>query len=71
MTLCKVPVRPVSTCASETWPLTKADERSLGLFERKILRSVFGAVQWRRRYKFELYKYMMSHIWLNNIKLID
>jgi hypothetical protein len=25
--------------------LTKADERTLGLFERKILRSIFGAVQ--------------------------
>jgi hypothetical protein len=43
-----------------TWTLTKADERALGLFERKILGSLFGAVrdegQWRRRYNFELYK---------------
>jgi hypothetical protein len=31
--------------ASETWILTKADERALGLFERKILRSIFGAVR--------------------------
>jgi hypothetical protein len=44
MTVYKVLVRPVATCASETWTLTKADERALGLFERKILRSIFGAV---------------------------
>jgi hypothetical protein len=42
MTLCKVVVRPVATYASETWTLTMAD---VGLFERKILRSIFGAVQ--------------------------
>jgi hypothetical protein len=60
MTLYKVLVRPVATHASETWTLTKADERALELFERKFLRSTFGAVrdkgQWRRRYNFELYK---------------
>jgi hypothetical protein len=60
MTLYKALVRQVATYASETWTLTKADERALGLFERKIHRSVFGAVrdkgQWRRRYNFEFYK---------------
>jgi hypothetical protein len=58
--LYNVLVRPVATYASETWTLTKADDRALGLFGRKILRSVFGTVQdkgqWRRRYNFELYK---------------
>jgi sorting nexin-29 len=58
--LYKVLVRPVVTCGSETWMLTKADERSLGIFERKILRCIFGAVlengQWRKIYNFELYK---------------
>jgi hypothetical protein len=44
MTLCKVLVRPVAKYSSETWTLSKADERGLGLFERKILRSIFGAV---------------------------
>jgi sorting nexin-29 len=33
------------TCASKTWTLTKADDRALGLFERMILRSIFGAVE--------------------------
>jgi hypothetical protein len=50
----------VATYASDTWTLTKADERALGLFERKILRSIFGSVQdkgqWKRRHNFELYK---------------
>jgi hypothetical protein len=32
MALCKVVVRPVGTYASETWTLTKTDERTLGLF---------------------------------------
>jgi hypothetical protein len=57
--LYKVLVRPVATYASETWTLTKSDEKALGLFERKILRSIFGVVQdkgqWRRRYNFEFY----------------
>jgi hypothetical protein len=49
----------VAIYASETWTLTKTDERALGLFERKVLRCIFGAVQdkgqWIRTYNFELY----------------
>jgi hypothetical protein len=45
MTLYKLLIRPVATYASETWTLTMADERALGLFGRKILGSVFGAVR--------------------------
>ena len=45
--------------ASETWVLTKEDENALSRFERKILRSIFGAINdrglWRRRYNSELY----------------
>jgi hypothetical protein len=59
MILYKVFVRPIATHASEIWTLTRADERALGLFERKILGNISGAVQdkgqWRRRYNFELY----------------
>jgi hypothetical protein len=40
--------------------LSKADERSLGLFERRVLKCIFGEVQnkgtWRKRYNHELYK---------------
>jgi hypothetical protein len=35
MILYKVLTRPVATCASETWMLTKEDERTLGISERK------------------------------------
>jgi hypothetical protein len=53
-------MRPVLTYVSETWVLSKADERSFGLFERRVLRCIFGAVQdkgtWRKRYNYELYK---------------
>ena len=60
MLLYKVFIRPVVTYASETWVLTKEDENALSRFERKILRSIFGAIndrgQWRKRYNSELYE---------------
>jgi hypothetical protein len=59
-------VRPVAAHAPQIWTFTKAEDRELGVSERKILRSIFGAVQdkvhWRRRrYNFALYEigYMM------------
>jgi hypothetical protein len=56
----EVLVRPVLTYASETWTLSKTDERLLSVFERKILRCIFGAEQenglWRKRYNHELYE---------------
>jgi hypothetical protein len=42
--LYKAAVKQVATSAFETWALTNADQRALGLFGRKILRSIFGAV---------------------------
>jgi hypothetical protein len=60
MALYKLLLRPVAAYASETWILTQADERALGLFERRILRSIFGVAQderqWRRRWNFDLCK---------------
>ena len=54
----KVLIRPVLTYASEIWTLPKAKERRLSLFERKVLRCIFGAKQeneiWRKRYNYEL-----------------
>ena len=56
----KVLIRSVLTYASETWTVSKANERRLGLFERKVLRCIFGAKQeneiWRKRYNYELYE---------------
>jgi len=39
----KVLIKPVLTCASETWTLPKTNEQQLSLFERKLLRCIFGA----------------------------
>jgi hypothetical protein len=56
----KVPIRPVLTYAYETWTLFKTNERRLSLFERKVLRCIFGTKQengtWRKIYNYELYE---------------
>ncbi|XP_071037725.1 uncharacterized protein [Parasteatoda tepidariorum] len=53
-------IRPILTYASETWTTTQKDENSLGIFERRILRSIFGGKQvdgtWYRRSNSELYR---------------
>jgi hypothetical protein len=45
---------------AETWVLCKADELRLGVFERKILRRIYGTIcegaVWRSRYNEELYR---------------
>ena len=38
-------VRPVVTCGSELWTLTVGEERELPVFERKILRKIYGPVE--------------------------
>jgi hypothetical protein len=44
----------------ETWVLNKADELCLGVFERKLLRRIYGPMCegaiWRSRYNEELYR---------------
>jgi hypothetical protein len=56
----KVLIRLVLTYASETWTLSKINERQLGLFERRVLQCIFGAKQengtWQKRYNYELYE---------------
>ena len=51
-------VRPAVTCGSELWTLTVGDESALAVFERKILRKIYGAVKenelWRIRRNDEL-----------------
>ena len=57
--LYKTLIRPVPAYGSETWVLSKSDEVSLGVFERKIFRAIFGPTNdngdWRIRYSNELY----------------
>ena len=51
-------IRPVLTYGCESWVLRKSDENLIAVFERKVLRTIFGAVRegerWRRKYNFEL-----------------
>jgi hypothetical protein len=55
----KTLIRPVVTYGSEAWTLTRRNEQQLRIFERKILRKIFGAIQdengiWRSRKNQEL-----------------
>jgi len=57
----KTLIRPVLAYGSDTWVLSKSDEAVLGVFERKILRAIFGPTnvngEWRIKYNNELYTY--------------
>jgi len=57
---CKTLIKPVLMFGAETWVLSKADELRLGVFERKILRRIYGPIcegaAWRSRYNEELYR---------------
>jgi hypothetical protein len=51
---------------SETWSLTLREERKLGVFENRVLSSIFGPQrdevtgEWRRRHNGELYDFYSS-----------
>jgi len=38
-------VRPVVTDGSQSWTLTMEEERALAVFERKMLRKIYGPVK--------------------------
>jgi hypothetical protein len=58
MKIYKTMVRPVVTYSSETWTLTAQDENNLRIFERQILRKIYGPVNidsvWRIRNNMEI-----------------
>ena len=41
-------VRPVVAYGSESWTLAMEEERALAVFERKILRKIYGPVKEKR-----------------------
>ena len=55
-------IRPVVLYGQETWTMLEEDLRALEVFERRVLRTIFGGVQervcghlkWRRRMNHEL-----------------
>jgi len=58
--LYKVMIRPIVPYASETWTTTKTDKQKVAIFERKVLRKIFGPKKyhstglWERRTNLEL-----------------
>jgi hypothetical protein len=55
-------IRPVVTYSSDTWTLIANEENNLHIFERQILRKIFGPVNtdsvWRIRNNMEIDKLM-------------
>ena len=53
-------IQPVLLYGAEAWVMTQADESALGVFERKLLRKIYGPVivngEYRRRMNHELYE---------------
>jgi len=75
--LYKTLIRPVLAYGSETWVVSKSDEAILGVFERKILRAIFGPTnnngEWRIKYNNELYTLykesdIVTYIKINRLK---
>jgi len=60
MKIYRMMLRPVVRYSSETWTLTAKDQNNLHIFERKILRKIFGPVNidniWRIRNSMEIDK---------------
>ncbi|KAJ4430124.1 hypothetical protein ANN_22334 [Periplaneta americana] len=70
--LYKTLVRPVLTYAAEPWSISKNDEKRLEIFERKILRRIYGPTfeegLWRRRCNYELYRLLGEPNIINTVK---
>jgi hypothetical protein len=66
-------IGPVLAYGSETWVLSKSDEAILGVFERKILRAIFGPTnhngEWRIKYNNELYTLFKGSALITYIKI--
>lgn len=66
-------IRPIVTYAAETWTLKEKDVKRLQIFERKILRMIYGSVKlpdgnWRIRTNDELDKIIQHRNIVNHVK---
>jgi len=65
-------IRPVVTYACDNWTLSVQDINNLFVFDRQILRKIFGAVQckegWRIRRNNELWKLMKGENIIKYVK---
>jgi hypothetical protein len=57
----KILIQPVLSYVCEVWTVTQSSEERLVIFERKILRIIFGPIyenyfEWKLRYNEELYE---------------
>jgi hypothetical protein len=75
--LYKTLIRPVLAHGAETWVLSKSDENILKVFERKILRAIFGPTneqgEWTIKHNNELYALykesdIVTHIKINRLR---
>jgi hypothetical protein len=74
--LYKTLMRPVLAYGAETWVLSKSDKNILKVFERKILRAIFGPTnkhgEWRIKYNelYTLYKEsdIVTYIKINRLR---
>jgi hypothetical protein len=58
---------------SERWTLTRSNDGSLSVFERKVLRRIFGPVCehgfWRKIYNSELYELFSEPVIVKTMKI--
>jgi hypothetical protein len=66
-------LKPVLIYGSESWTLTKGDEEKLRIFERKVLRRIYGPTrekeELRIKYNHELYDLYKNPETVKTVKL--